>query len=67
MFETVPKVGRHCVSVCTNVSCMIVAPTKDRPPHREKVLGIETGESTSDGRIFLKKEEECLAPAPARR
>ncbi|MBS0398634.1 MAG: NAD(P)H-dependent oxidoreductase subunit E, partial [Proteobacteria bacterium] len=24
-------------------------------------LGIKTGESTPDGRIFLKREEECLA------
>jgi NADH-quinone oxidoreductase subunit E len=27
----------------------------------EKKLGIQTGESTPDGRIFLKREEECLA------
>ena len=27
----------------------------------EKKLGIKTGESTPDGRIFLKQEEECLA------
>lgn len=59
MFET-EKVGRHCVSVCTNVSCMITgAETIVR--HIESKYGIETGESTPDGRIFLKKEEECLA------
>ena len=29
--------------------------------HVENKLGIKTGESTPDGRIFLKKEEECLA------
>ena len=29
--------------------------------HAEKKLGIKTGESTPDGRIFLKREEECLA------
>ena len=29
--------------------------------HVEKKLGISTGESTEDGRIYLKKEEECLA------
>ena len=29
--------------------------------HLEKKLGIELGESTPDGRIFLKREEECLA------
>ena len=27
----------------------------------EGKLGIEVGESTGDGRIFLKPEEECLA------
>jgi NADH-quinone oxidoreductase subunit E len=29
--------------------------------HIEAKLGIKTGESTPDGRIFLKCEEECLA------
>ena len=29
--------------------------------HAEKKLGIKVGESTPDGRIFLKQEEECLA------
>jgi NADH-quinone oxidoreductase subunit E len=29
--------------------------------HVEEKLGIRLGESTADGRIFLKKEEECLA------
>ena len=27
----------------------------------EHKLGIKLGESTEDGRIFLKKEEECIA------
>jgi NADH-quinone oxidoreductase subunit E len=27
----------------------------------ENKLGIKLGESTSDGRIYLKAEEECLA------
>jgi NADH-quinone oxidoreductase subunit E len=27
----------------------------------EKKLGIKTGQSTPDGRIYLKIEEECLA------
>ena len=27
----------------------------------EQKLGITVGESTDDGRIFLKREEECLA------
>ena len=29
--------------------------------HAERKFGIKLGESTEDGRIFLKKEEECLA------
>ena len=29
--------------------------------HLEKKLGIKLGESTDDGRIYLKVEEECLA------
>jgi NADH-quinone oxidoreductase subunit E len=29
--------------------------------HAEKKLGIRLNESTPDGRIFLKREEECLA------
>ena len=59
MYELEP-VGRHSVSVCTNISCMLCG--SDRiVEHIEKKLGIKTGESTDDGRIFLKNEEECLA------
>ena len=29
--------------------------------HIEKKLGIKTGESTPDGKFYLKREEECLA------
>jgi NADH-quinone oxidoreductase subunit E len=29
--------------------------------HAEQRLGIGLGESTADGRIYLKREEECLA------
>jgi NADH-quinone oxidoreductase subunit E len=59
MFETKP-VGRHSVSVCTNISCMLCGGEKILA-HIEKRLGITVGQSTPDGRIFLKKEEECLA------
>jgi NADH-quinone oxidoreductase subunit E len=59
MFETKP-VGRHHVSVCTNISCMLRG-ADDVVSHVEKKLGIKTGESTPDGRIYLKREEECLA------
>jgi len=59
MFQTRP-VGRHNVAICTNVSCMLRG-ADDLVAHVEKKLGIKTGESTADGRIYLKKEEECLA------
>mgnify|MGYP001787577657 CR=1 FL=1 len=59
MFETRP-VGRHSVSVCTNVSCMLRG-AEELVAHIENKLAIRTGESTPDGRIFLKREEECLA------
>ncbi len=59
MFETRP-VGRHSVSVCTNISCMLRG-GEEILAHLEGKLGIKLGESTSDGRIFLKPEEECLA------
>ncbi len=59
MFETEP-VGRHSVSVCTNISCMLCG-AEEIVSHIERKLGIRTGETTEDGRIFLKQEEECLA------
>jgi NADH-quinone oxidoreductase subunit E len=59
MFETRP-VGRHHISVCTNISCMLRG-SQEVVDYVEKKLGIRTGESTADGRIYLKREEECLA------
>jgi NADH-quinone oxidoreductase subunit E len=59
MFETEP-VGRHCVAICTNISCMLMG-SDTIVDHVEKKFGIKLGESTEDGRIFLKVEEECLA------
>ena len=59
MFEVRP-VGRHCVSVCTNISCWLRG-GEELLAHLEKRLGISAGDSTGDGRIFLKEEEECLA------
>ena len=59
MFETHPC-GRHHVSVCTNISCMLNG-SDEVVAYVEKKLGIKTGDSTADGRIFLKREEECLA------
>lgn len=59
MLETEP-VGRHSISICTNISCMLCG--SDQVVEQvEKKLGIKLGETTPDGRIFLKVEEECLA------
>ena len=59
MFETHP-VGRNNVAICTNISCWLNG-ANDIVRHCEGKLGIRTGESTADGRIYLKREEECLA------
>ena len=59
MFETKPA-GRLHLSVCTNIACMLCGSDKI-VAHIERRLGIKTGESTPDGKFFLKCEEECLA------
>ena len=59
MFQT-KEVGRNEVAICTNVSCMLRG-ADDIVDHVEKKLGIKLGESTPDGKIFLKREEECVA------
>ncbi|NNJ97431.1 MAG: NAD(P)H-dependent oxidoreductase subunit E [Gammaproteobacteria bacterium] len=59
MYELKP-VARHNVAVCTNISCMLTG-SQSIVDHIENKLGIKLGESTADGRIYLKEEEECLA------
>lgn len=59
MFETRP-VGRHNVAICTNISCWLNG-AEDIVRHCEKKYGIKLGESSTDGRVYLKSEEECLA------
>ncbi len=59
MYETEP-VGRNSISVCTNISCMLRG-SSEIVAHIENSLGIKTGETTEDGKFFLKREEECLA------
>ncbi len=59
MFQTKP-VGRHNVAICTNISCMLRG-ADDIVEHVEAKLGVRLGNSTGDGRIYLKREEECLA------
>ncbi|MEN8130640.1 MAG: NAD(P)H-dependent oxidoreductase subunit E [Pseudomonadota bacterium] len=53
-------VGRHTIAVCTNVSCMLCG-SDDIVAYLENKLGVDTGESTADGKFYLKCEEECLA------
>ena len=59
MFETKP-VGRVHLSVCTNISCMLCG-SDAIVKAVENHLGIKVGESTPDGKFYLKREEECLA------
>ena len=59
MFQT-REVGRNEVAICTNISCMLRG-AEDIVEHVEARLGVKLGESTDDGRIFLKMEEECIA------
>lgn len=59
MLSTNP-VGRHHVAVCTNISCWLKG-ADGIAMHCEEKLGVKLGESTPDGRIYLKDEHECLA------
>ncbi len=59
MLEVKP-VGRHNISICTNLSCMLRG-AEEIVEYLQTKLGIKLGESTSDGRFYLKREEECLA------
>ncbi|MGB0515295.1 MAG: NADH-quinone oxidoreductase subunit NuoE [Wenzhouxiangellaceae bacterium] len=59
MLETKP-VGRNSISICTNISCMLCGADKV-VDYIEDKLGTKMGETTPDGRIFLKIEEECVA------
>ncbi|WP_455200245.1 NADH-quinone oxidoreductase subunit NuoE [Kaarinaea lacus] len=57
MFEHKP-VGKHKISICTNISCMLRG-SEDIVEHLEKKYGIKLGQTTPDGKITLK-EVECL-------
>ncbi len=59
MFDLEP-VGRHKITVCNNISCMLCG-GDDIIRHIENKLGIKVGETTPDGKFTLKREEECLA------
>ncbi len=52
-------IGRHKISVCTNVSCMLRG-SDEIVAYLETKLGIRLGQTTVDGKFTLK-EVECLA------
>jgi len=58
MYDLKP-VGRHKISICTNVSCLLCG-CDQIVKHLESRLGIKLGQTTSDGKFTLK-EVECLA------
>lgn len=57
MYELSP-VGKHKISVCTNISCMLRG-SDEVVAHLQQRLGIKLGETTDDGKFTLK-EVECL-------
>ena len=59
LFDLEP-VGRHKISVCTNISCMLCGGEKI-VEHISSRLGIKLGETSADGKFTLNREEECLA------
>ncbi len=58
--------GRNNVAICTNISCWLNG-AEDIVRHCEKKLGVKVGESTPDGRIFLKPKRNASRRAAARR
>ena len=58
MFFTHP-VGRHLVSVCTNIACLLDGGF-ELLEHAEQTLGVRGGGTTEDGEFTLE-EVECLA------
>lgn len=58
MFKLQP-VGRHLVSVCTNIACLLNGGL-ELLEHAESRLGVVAGETTADGEFTLE-EVECLA------
>lgn len=57
MYERAP-VGRHVISVCTNISCQLRDSAKI-VKHLEKKLKVKVGETSSDQRFTLRCVE-CL-------
>lgn len=58
MFELKP-VGKHKISFCTNISCMLCG-SQEMISYIKNKLNIDVGETTPDGQFTLKSVE-CLA------
>lgn len=58
MFFTHP-VGKHLVSVCTNLACLLNG-GEELLEHAEQTLGVAAGGTTEDGEFTLE-EVECIA------
>jgi NADH-quinone oxidoreductase subunit E len=58
MFFTEP-VGRHLVSVCTNIACLLQG-AYELFDHAQSKLGVRAGATTPDG-AFTLEEVECIA------
>jgi NADH-quinone oxidoreductase subunit E len=52
-------VGRHLVSICTNIACLLNG-GYELLEHAEEKLGIKAGGTTNDGQFTLE-EVECIA------
>ncbi len=57
MYELKP-VGKHKISVCTNISCLLCG-SDTIVDHLKSKLDVKFGQTTEDGRFTLK-EVECL-------
>jgi NADH-quinone oxidoreductase subunit E len=57
MYEHKP-IGKHLINVCTNISCLL-RNSAHVVDHLQKKLGIELGQTTTDGRFTLRSVE-CL-------
>lgn len=58
MYDLKPR-GKHKINICTNISCLLKS-SEQIADCAKKRLGIEFGETTSDG-LFTLRESECLA------
>lgn len=52
-------VGRYCIDVCHNITCSLLG-GRELLRHILRRLGVDEGETTSDG-LFTVKGVECLA------